>query len=120
MFHITGPARRANAGEDLFSALCQLADTTGDIDDDDIINQMIFLLMIFLLMADNDTTTSTVTSMMHELTDLDLVMKEALRLVPPVPLLARRTVKDTEVLGVPIPKGRLTAVAPHLTHHMPE
>lgn len=138
------PARRANPGEDLFSALCQVADESGGINDDDIINQMIFLLM-----AAHDTTTSTVTSMVYELGrdvewqerlrqqclelgpnptmaeieavgDLDLVMKEALRLHPPVPVLARKAVKDTEVLGVRIPKGQLVAVMPMLSHHLPE
>lgn len=138
------PARRANPGDDLFSALCQVADASGEINDDDIINQMIFLLM-----AAHDTTTSTVTSMVYELgrdpdwqercrqqclelgpdptldqieglTDLALVMKETLRLHPPVPVLARKTVKDTEILGVHIPAGRLTAVMPMYSHYMPE
>lgn len=138
------PARRAHPGEDLFSALCQVADASGGISDDDIINQMIFLLM-----AAHDTTTSTVTSMMYFLgrepgwrercrreaerlgpsptlaevetaTDLQLVMKESLRLNPPVPVLARKAVKETEVCGETIPAGRLVAVMPLLTHHLPE
>ena len=138
------PARRATPGEDLFSALCQVADASGGIDDADIINQMIFLLM-----AAHDTTTSTVTSMVYELgrdpewqergrrpclglgpapppapireaTPLGPGMKETLPLHPPVPVLARRAVKDTEVLGVPIPEGRLVSVMPLLSHHMPE
>lgn len=138
------PARRARPGDDLFSALCQVADASGGIDDDDIVNQMIFLLM-----AAHDTTTSTVTSMVYELgrdrewqercrreclelgpeptmdeleglADVGLVMKEALRLHPPVPVLARQAVKDTEILGVEIPAGRLTAVMPLYSHYMPE
>jgi cytochrome P450 len=47
-------------------------------------------------------------------------MKECLRLLPPVPVLARQTVKETEVLGRRIPAGRLTAVMVHLQHHLPE
>ena len=38
------------------------------------------------------------------LESFDLVMKECLRLVPPVPVLARRSVKETEVLGVRDPR----------------
>jgi len=105
--------------------------------------------MIFLLMAAHDTSTITVTTMMRQLgahpawrdrlrdeaahlpecptldelehlESFDLVLKECLRLVPPVPVLARRTVKETEVLGVPVAADQPVAVMLHLGHHMPE
>jgi cytochrome P450 len=139
------PARRASDGTDLFSALCHIETDDGHrLSDDDIVNHMIFLLM-----AAHDTSTITVTTMMQhlgqhpewqercreesralpanpsldeidQLASLDLVMKECLRLVPPVPGLARQVVKDTEVLGCRIPAGRLVSVGVHLSHHMPE
>ncbi|GEP38966.1 cytochrome P450 [Nocardioides psychrotolerans] len=139
------PAKRATEGNDLFSVLCHLRTDDGEtFSDEDVVNHMIFLLM-----AAHDTSTITVTTALQHLgqhpewqqrcreeslalpehpslaeletlTSLDLVIKESLRLVPPVPLLARRTVKATEVLGVPVPKGRFTAVMVHLSHHLPE
>ena len=139
------PARRASAGTDLFSALCHIETDDGQrLSDDDVVNHMIFLLM-----AAHDTSTITVTTMMQQLgqhpewqarcraesealplhptldeidtlTSLDLVMKECLRLVPPVPGMARQTVKDTEVLGHKIPAGRRVTIGLHLSHHLPE
>ncbi len=139
------PEKRANPGADLFSVLCQVTTDDGErFSDEDVVNHMIFLLM-----AAHDTTTITVAGIMQRLgqhpewqercraeamelpknptlaeldglTSIDLVMKECLRLVPPVPVLARRTVKETEVMGYTIPKGRLVAVMMHLSHHMDE
>ncbi|MFC9836141.1 cytochrome P450 [Rhodococcus sp. NPDC127530] len=140
------PARRGGAGDDLFSALCHIESEEGQrFSDDDVVNHMIFLLM-----AAHDTSTITLSTMMQylgqhpdwqercrrqsaalgtstptygqldELTDLDLVMKECLRLVPPVPVVARRAVEDTEVLGHYIPRGTYMSVVVHFTHHMPE
>jgi cytochrome P450 len=141
--HLAG--KRADPGTDLFSVLCGLRDEDGSgLGDDDVVNHMIFLLM-----AAHDTSTITVTSMMRQLgahqewrerlrkeaahlpdcpdldqldrlESFDLVMKECLRLLPPVPVVARRAVKDTEVLGFGVPAGRLVAVMLHLGHHMPE
>ena len=138
-------SRRAGDGDDLFSVLTRLTDEDGStFSDVDVVNHMIFLLM-----AAHDTSTITVSTMVRflgqhpewqercreeswqlgpepgfdelgTLTSLDLVMKESLRLVPPVPVVARRTTQETEVLGVRIPAGRLTAVMLHLQHHMPE
>lgn len=136
---------RQAEGDDLLSVLCQLRDDDGrSFSDDDIVNHMIFLLM-----AAHDTSTSTATTMIQLLgqhpewqercraeamrlpehitlddldttVDLDLAMREALRIVPPVPVVARYTVKETSILGVRIPADRLVVVMLHLNHHLPD
>lgn len=140
--HVAG--KRANPGTDLFSVLCHLSEDGDSFSDADVVNHMIFLLM-----AAHDTSTITVSTALRylgqhpewqerlraEAADLpesptladldalagfDLVIKECLRLLPPVPVLARRTVKETEILGFTIPADRLTAVMVHLQHHQPE
>ena len=54
------------------------------------------------------------------LATLPLVMKEALRLTAPVPVVVRQTVKDTEVEGVRIPRGTFCIVTVQHSHLMPE
>jgi cytochrome P450 len=136
------PAKRQNGGDDLFAALCEAETDDGHrFTDEDVVNHMIFALM-----AAHDTTTITMTTMsyylakhpewqerlraesfalgkpaldfddLEKLPSYDLVIKEALRLVAPVPGLPRRTVKDTQVLGYYIPKDTLVVV-PTLTNH---
>jgi cytochrome P450 len=140
------PAMRAGDGIDLFSALCQINDEDGNgFTDDDIVNHMIFLLM-----AAHDTTTITMTTMAYylakhpqwqervraesvalgkdhisfedqdRLVSLDLVMRECMRLVTAVPGVARKTVKDTEVLGVRIPADTFVSCNFHGTHLLGE
>ena len=133
--------RRADHG-DLFSALCHATTDDGhQFTDTDVINHMIFLMM-----AAHDTTTITSTAAayylakhpewqerareeslrlddaapdipaLEQLHTLDLVIKEALRLVPPVPSLARQTVTDTAILGHFIPAGTLVSLSPSSCH----
>ena len=140
------PAKRTGDGADLFSALCQARTDDGDrFGDADVVNHMIFLLM-----AAHDTTTITMTSMAYflarhpqwqdrlreeslalgkpavgfddldRLPGLDLVMKEALRLIPPVPAVPRRTVRETSVLGTTLPAGTTVSVSILLNHHLDE
>ena len=138
-------AKRQSDADDLFSVLCSVRDDAGEgLSDRDVVNHMIFLLM-----AAHDTSTITVTTMMRQLgahprwraqlredaahlpdspslddldtlESFDLVMKECLRLVPPVPVLARRSVKESEVLGIRVPADQPVAVMLHLGHHMEE
>jgi len=138
------PDKRAGDGDDLFTALCHAASEEGNtFTDADIVNHMIFLMM-----AAHDTSTITSSTIAYylaknpewqervraessalgsaavrfddldKLVSLDLVMKEALRLVAPVPALARRTVKDTQVLGRFIPAGTLTSAGIGFTHYL--
>jgi cytochrome P450 len=135
---------RAGDGDDLFSALCHARSDDGEsFGDDDIVNHMIFLLM-----AAHDTSTITLTTMAYylarypewqercldeslalgtdaldhadvdRLVSLDLVMKEALRLVTPVPGLTRRANRDTELLGYRVPAGAYLAVHLWGVHHL--
>ncbi|MGH3912549.1 MAG: cytochrome P450 [Pseudonocardiaceae bacterium] len=124
--------------------MCQAESEDGHrFTDADVVNHMIFLLM-----AAHDTTTATITTIMEylgrypewqqrcraeshalgtteldyadlgALVSLDLAMKEALRLVAPVPALARKTVADTEVLGHFLPAGTMVSIGVHFTHHL--
>ena len=105
--------------------------------------------MIFLMMAAHDTSTITVSTMLQylgqhlewqercrresaalgdhptladleSLESIDLVLKECLRLVAPVTILVRKTVKDTSVQGVAIPKDSDVIVGVQYSHLMQE
>ncbi|HSV67098.1 MAG TPA: cytochrome P450 [Mycobacteriales bacterium] len=140
------PRKRAHDNPDLFSALCHARSEEGErFTDEDVVNHMIFLLM-----AAHDTSTITLTAMAYflakhpgwqdrareesralgtavlgfsdidRLSALDLVIKESLRLITPVPAVIRKTVKDTEVLGHLLPAGTMVQVLLRFTHQMPE
>lgn len=124
-------SRRNSDGEDFFSQMCRAVDEDGKSWTDKEIVDHFNLLM----MAAHDTTASALTSMvwlLAEHTDwqdrlaaevaelgdgpfgpemldrmpwTDMVFKEALRLIPPVPLVPRRAVRDFEWQGVKIPAG---------------
>jgi cytochrome P450 len=137
------PARRAKQTDDIFSVLCHIETDEGDrFTDDDVVNHMVFLMM-----AAHDTSTTTTSTMLQYLgqhpawqdrcrveaealgpdpsmTELeglvaiDLVMREALRLRAPVPVVVRHTVKDTAVQGVRIPADTAVALGIQFTHLM--
>ena len=139
------PARRATRTSDLFSVLCHIETEDGErFSDDDVVDHMIFLMM-----AAHDTSTITTSTILQylgqhpewqercraEASDLgprptlaeleslesfDLVMKECLRLVAPVPMLVRKTVKDTVVQGCAIPADSNVIVGVQYSHLMPD
>jgi cytochrome P450 len=138
--------RRNADGSDLLTVLCQTEDEDGNrFSDDDIVSHMIFLMM-----AAHDTSTSTTTTMayhlaanpewqdrcrdesarlgdgpldiesLEKLETMDLVMNESLRMVTPLPLNFRRTVRDTDLLGHYVPAGTDVVTWPALNHRLPE
>ena len=139
------PSKRAAEGPDLFSQLCHARDEEGQrFSDDEVVNHMIFLMM-----AAHDTTTSSLTTMLYCLArhpewqerlraqaqalpvahlgfgDLagcdqtEWVMKEALRLYPPLTSIPRKAARDCQFGGFHIPRGTPVGISPIHTHHMP-
>ena len=137
--------KRASEGPDLFSQLCHASGEDGErFSDDEVVNHMIFLMM-----AAHDTTTSTLTTMFYCLArnpewqerlradalalpavqlgfdDLagrertEWVMKESLRMYPPLTSIPRKAARDCEFGGFQIPKGTPVGISPIHTHHMP-
>lgn len=56
----------------------------------------------------------------REVPVLESVLKEVLRLHPPLVILMRGVVRDFEVEGVRIPAGMLVAISPAVSHRIPE
>ncbi|MBO0855961.1 MAG: cytochrome P450 [Nocardia sp.] len=144
------PDKRAAPGSDFFSALCRARTETGEsFSDADVVNHMIFLIMAAhdtttttatavayylgrhpewqervraeadALFGELDGAAPKLADL-DRLHDLDLVIKESLRLVPPVPGLVRRAVRDTQVAGHYIPAGTQVDVAYGVNHLLPE
>lgn len=140
------PSKRNRNGEDLLSRLCHARTEEGELFcDDDVVNHIIFVLM-----AAHDTSTITLSNMMYQLarhpewqdrlretsmqigrrpleyadldalTDMDLVMKEALRICAPVPMMPRRATRDIEYKGYLIPEGHMIAISPWVSHYLDE
>ncbi|MCX4092689.1 cytochrome P450 [Nocardia sp. alder85J] len=144
------PEKRRTTAEDFFSALCHARTEDGEqFSDEDVVNHMIFLIMAAhdtttttattvayylghhpdwqqrvreearALHADLNGAPPTITDL-DRLHNLDLVVKESLRLVPPVPGLVRRAVRDTEVAGRFIPAGTNVDLAYIVNHLSPD
>lgn len=145
MFAELIPRRRREPGTDLMSALCQACEADGrQLSDAQIVDHMRFMLF-----AAHDTATIAMTSMTYQLgrhpqwrervraqafslsdapsaaelresAAMDSVFKEAVRLRPPVPVIPRAAVKDTELGGHFIPKGTFVVVVTGSNHRLPE
>ena len=142
-------AKRSDPGDDLFSAMAVAEDSDGrSFTDEEVIKHMNFLwfaahdttnlamtMMAWafgahpewqerareevaaLGLADDEPLTR---EHLGELTAIDVVMKEVMRLWPPVPANLRQAVVETEIDGHHIPKGTWLNVHQPETHRMEE
>ncbi|TCP98925.1 cytochrome P450 [Sphingomonas sp. PP-F2F-A104-K0414] len=140
------PARRTGNGQDFFSQFCRATDDDGA----PLSALAIADHMNFLMMAAHDTITSSATSLVmllarnpewqerlrEEVAALDTALplteqldrlilteyafKESLRMMPPVPSIPRRALKDFSFGGYDIPAGTSVGTAITYTHRMAE
>lgn len=135
--------RRQDPGDDLFSKFCIAANEEGkSFTDEEIIDHLIFVLM-----ASHDTTAITLTWMsyflakypdwqqrvrteiagvdsdglsiadLRKFTTLSDVLKETLRIHPPLTMVARKTSDSMVVEGLTVPKDTLLACSFQLSHN---
>jgi cytochrome P450 len=140
------PEKRGHLTADFFSEFCHAESEQGEkFTDQEVIDHMIFLMM-----AAHDTTTSTLTTMMYllardsawqerlrddaraigseqvdydelpKLEHLNWVMREALRLYPPLASMPRMCVRDFEIYDSVIRAGTIVGLYPVHAHYSPK
>ncbi len=142
------PMRRAGDGEDMFSQICRATNEDGSqLTVEEIVDHMNFLMMaahdtitssatsLAMLLGRNPEWQDRLRDEMNglginddelpydRLGDLvltDYAFKESLRLIPPVPSLPRRALKDFSFGGYVFPKGTFVGISPAAVHKMPE
>ncbi|MCD2316482.1 cytochrome P450 [Sphingomonas sp. IC-11] len=142
------PGRRNGSGQDFFSQFCRATDEAGQpLADDAIVDHMNFLMMaahdtitssatslIMLLgkhvdwqeklreevlgLGSNDG--SVPYEQLDRLVLTEWAFKESLRLMPPVPSIPRRALREFTFGGYRIPAGTFVGVNTAYTHHMAE
>jgi cytochrome P450 len=142
------PKRRASDGQDMFSQICRATDDDGQLlSDDEIVDHMNFLMMaahdtitssassMVMLLGQNVEWQEKLRDEMEglgvngddlpyeRLNDVvltDYAFKESLRMIPPVPSIPRRAVKDFEFGGFRFKAGTYVGISPGYTHRMEE
>jgi cytochrome P450 len=143
------PLRRERGGEDLFSQLCRATTEDGALlSTEAVVDHMSFLMMAahdtltsslsafaWQLAANPDwqgklreeiaglglAPDAPLTLERLEAMKLtEMAFKEALRIVPPVPSVPRRAVRNFTFKGYAVPAGTTVAINPLFTHHMPD
>ncbi len=138
------PERRANPGKDLFSRLCLAKDEEGNqFTDQEIIDHLIFVLMAahdttaitLTLMSyflakypdwqdklrteatNFEVNSETKVNDLRQLDKMGLVMKETLRIHPPLITVSRKLERTIEIDDLTLPKNTFVSVVFQMTHH---
>jgi cytochrome P450 len=142
------PERRASEGEDIFTHICKATDEAGNhLSVEAIVDHMNFLMMaahdtitssvtsMVWMLAQNPEWQDRLREEMlrvgpagegvghnalGELELTEMAFKEALRMMPPVPSIPRRALRDFEFGGYAIPAGTQVGINVAYTHHMAE
>jgi len=142
------PARRAGEGDDIFSQICRATRDDGSLlTVDEIVDHMNFLMMaahdtitssitsMVSLLGENPQWQDRLRAEMlglgleggplpydrvDELVLTDYAFKETLRLIPPVPAIPRRALRDFSFGGYDFPAGTFVGVNAAYAHRMPE
>lgn len=141
--------RRERGGDDLFSQLCQARTEDGAfLTTDAVVDHVNFFMMAahdtltsslttfaWMLAANPDWQERLRAEIaglglradeplpyerLDEMKLIEVAFKEALRMVPAVPSIMRRALRDFAFAGHAIPAGTSVAANPLFTHHMPE
>ena len=143
------PKRRGAAGDDIFTQVCNATNDVGArLSDQEIIDHMNFLMMAAHDTLTSSLTSTVYYLGKHpewqerlrteilavratagprlpyerlgELEQVEWAFKEAMRLLPPVPSVPRRALRDFDFDGHHIPAGTHVGISPMYTHRMPE
>ncbi|HEX2939876.1 MAG TPA: cytochrome P450 [Rhodopila sp.] len=143
------PIRRERGGDDLLSQLCQATTESGALlTAEAVVDHMSFLMMaahdtltsslsaFTLMLARNpdwqdrlreeinqvvlDPHAPLSLETLDSLRLTEMAFKEALRMIPPVPALPRRALRDFRYKGYEIPAGAGIGINLLFTHHMPD
>ena len=143
------PKRRGAAGDDIFTQICNARDETGTLlTDQEIIDHMNFLMMaahdtltssltstVYFLgkhpewqqkireeiaAIKADTGGALTYDALGRLEVTEMVFKEALRLIPPVPSMPRRALRSFTFMNHAIPAGAHVGVNIMMSHRLPD
>ncbi|MGB5484181.1 cytochrome P450 [Parasphingorhabdus sp.] len=138
--------RRAKGGEDIFTQICLATHENGELlTEDEVVDHMNFLMMaahdtitssatsmVYLLAKNPEwqdrlrdeclsvAPAGTVLTMeqLGKLELTELAFKESLRLIPPVPSIPRRALKEFTFRNYTIPAGTNVGISPQFVHKM--